>query len=416
MERLFDEPRHGHREPLAVRMRPATLEDFLGQEALLAPGSPLRRAIESGQPHSMILYGPPGSGKTTLARIVAAAGGAAFEELSAVEAGLADVRGVIERARHRDDGTVFFLDEIHRFNRPQQDALLRAVEEGLIVLIGASTENPRHEVSGALLSRLRVYSMDPLGAQDIGVLIDRAVASGEIGAVTVEPAAAELIATRSAGDARVALGALELAATGVERVELAGASAALETALVRYDASGDRHYETISAWIKATRGSDVDASLYYLASMLEGGEDPRFIARRMVIFASEDVGNADPQALPLALAAAQAVELVGLPECTYALAQATIYLALATKSNAAGVALAAARGEIAAHGATRPQPWLRPDGEGYDYPHQRPGHVSPQELMPSGLEDRAFYTPDEAEAKLASALAAVRAGRGRSAR
>jgi putative ATPase len=412
-ERLFDEPRQSQREPLAVRMRPRSLEEFVGQRALLAAGTPLRRAIESGQPHSMILYGPPGSGKTTLARIVAASSGAAFEEHSAVEAGRAEVRAVIERARHRTQGTVFFLDEIHRFNRPQQDALLRAVEEGLVVLIGASTENPRHEVSSALLSRLRVYAMEPLSATDIGELLQRAVARGELGDTTLDEDAAELIATRSAGDARVALGALELAATGAKRVERAGADAALETALVRYDAAGDRHYETISAWIKATRGSDVDASLYYLASMLEGGEDPRFIARRMVIFASEDVGNSDPQALALAVAAAQTVELVGLPECTFALAQAAIYLALAPKSNAAGSALAAARAEIAARGAAAPPPWLRPGSEEYDYPHDSPGHVSPQELMPAGLEHRRFYAPDAAEAKLAQALEAVRRARGR---
>jgi len=222
MERLFDEPGRGahHREPLAVRMRPQTLDEFVGQRALLAPGTPLRRAIESGQPHSMILHGPPGSGKTTLARIVAASAGAAFEEHSAVEAGLAEVRGVIERARHRDDGTVFFLDEIHRFNRPQQDALLRAVEEGLVVLIGATTENPRHEVSTALLSRLRVYAMEPLRAEDVGELLERALQRGELGDVTLDPDAAELIATRAGGDARVALGALELAATDAERIDL----------------------------------------------------------------------------------------------------------------------------------------------------------------------------------------------------
>jgi putative ATPase len=416
VERLFDEPgrRQRHREPLAVRMRPRTLEELVGQRALLAPGTPLRRAIESGQPHSMILHGPPGSGKTTLARIVAERAGAAFEEHSAVEAGLAEVRGVIERARHRDDGTVFFLDEIHRFNRPQQDALLRAVEEGLVVLIGATTESPRHDVSTALLSRLRVYAMEPLGAAEIRELLERALDRGELGDVTLDPDAAELIATRASGDARVALGALELAASGVQRIDREAAGAALATAQVRYDAAADRHYETISAWIKATRGSDADASLYYLATMLECGEDPRFIARRMVIFASEDIGNADPQALVLAVAAAETVELVGLPECAYALAQAAIYLALAAKSNAAGSALAAARAEIAARGALRPPPWLRPDaGEEYDYPHSHPGHVRAQELMPPGLERRRFYEPDEAEAKLAQALAAVRAARGR---
>ena len=417
MARLFEEPRSGGgaSEPLAARMRPTTLAEFVGQRTLLAEGSPLRRAIEAGRPHSMILYGPPGSGKTTLARLLASTSGAAFEEHSAVEAGLAEVRAVLERARHRGGDTVFFLDEIHRFSRPQQDALLRAVEEGLVVLIGATTESPRHEVSSALLSRLRVYEMEPLSAADVGELLERAVSRGELGATGLDADAAALIAQRSGGDARVALGALELAATASTRIDIAAASDALETALVRYDAAADRHYETISAWIKATRGSDVDASLYYLATMLEGGEDPRFIARRMVIFASEDIGNADPQALTLAVAAAQAVELVGLPECSYALAQAAIYLSLAAKSNAAGSALGAARSQIREHGAGRPPAWLRPSGDGYDYPHAHPGHVSPQELMPPGLEQASFYTPDEAEAKLAAALAAVRAARGRGA-
>jgi putative ATPase len=361
----------------------------------------------------MILYGPPGSGKTTLARIIAAASGAAFEELSAIEAGLPEVRAVLERARHRGGGTVFFLDEIHRFSRPQQDALLRAVEEGVVVLIGATTESPRHQVSGALLSRLRVYEVDALDAGDLRVLIERAQARGELGEVQVDPDAVELLARRAAGDARVALGALELAASGRQRVDIEAASSALETALVRYDATADRHYETISAWIKATRGSDPDASLYYLATMLEGGEDPRFIARRMVIFASEDVGNADPAALTLAAAAAQAVELVGLPECTYALAQAAIYLSLAPKSNAAGSALAAAREDIRQRGAARPPEPLRPNGSGYDYPHSRPGQISPQELLPPGLEGTRFYKPGAAEAKLEQALAEIRAARGR---
>jgi putative ATPase len=283
-----------------------------------------------------------------------------------------------------------------------------------VVLIGATTESPRHGVSSALLSRLRVYEVEPLSPADTAVLLERALERGELGGATLDPDAAELIAARSAGDARVALGALELAANGAQRIDRAAAAAALETALVRYDAAADRHYETISAWIKATRGSDVDASLYYLATMLEGGEDPRFIARRIVIFASEDVGNADPQALALAVAAAQAVELVGLPECSYALAQAAIYLSLAPKSNAAGSALGAARAEIQEHGAGRPPPWLRPGGEeDYDYPHARPGHVSPQELLPQSLEGARFYRPDEAEARLAQALASVRAARGR---
>jgi putative ATPase len=414
VERLFDEGpgESGRHEPLAVRMRPQSLDDVVGHQALLATGSPLRRAIETRQLHSMILYGPPGSGKTTLARIIARESGAAYEEHSAIEAGRAEVRAVIERARHRDGPTVFFLDEIHRFNRPQQDALLRAVEEGLVVLIGATTENPRHEVSSALLSRVRVYPLERLSTDEIRELLDRALARGELGSATLDGDAADLLARRSGGDARIALGALELAATAGERIDLAAVSAALTTALVRYDAAGDLHYETISAWIKSTRGSDPDASLYYLATMLEGGEDPRFIARRMMILASEDIGNADPSALGVAVAAAEVVERVGLPECSYALAQAAIYLSLAPKSNAAGTALGAARAQVREHGAQRAPVYLRPDGPGYEYPHELPGHLSPQELMPSGVQGIRFYRPGDAEPRLAASLEAVRTGRG----
>jgi putative ATPase len=414
MERLFEEDAGGpsRREPLAARMRPQALEEIVGQPALLAPGSPLRRAVEAGTLHSMILHGPPGSGKTTLARIIAHASGAAYEEHSAIEAGRAEVRAVIERARARAGATVFFLDEIHRFNRPQQDALLRAVEEGLVVLIGATTENPRHGISSALLSRVRLYPLQALGAAEITELLERAQARGELGDATIEPAALDLLARRSGGDARVALGALELAAAAGGQIDVAAAEAALESAVVRYDAAGDRHYETISAWIKATRGSDPDASLYYLATMLEGGEDAGFIARRMVILASEDIGNADPMALSVATAAAAAVEQVGLPEGTFALAQAAIYLSLAPKSNAAGSALGAARAHVREHGAQPPPAYLRQDGSpGYDYPHAHPGHLSAQELMPPGLEGTRFYLPDPAEAKLAEVLAEVRAAR-----
>ena len=288
--------------PLAARLRPTTLADFVGQEDLLGPDSALRRAIESGHPHSMILHGPPGSGKTTLARIVAANAGAAFEELSAVEVGRADVRAVIERARERrrgGRGTIFFLDEIHRFNKAQQDALLPAVEDGLLTLIGATTENPSFEVNGALLSRTRLYELNELTEEHVRTLLTRALQRGECGTARVSAEAIELLAARSGGDARTALGALELACettTAGEQVTAAQAEDALQRRIVHYDKGADNHYDTISAWIKATRGSDPDASLYYLAVMLEGGEDPRFIARRMVILASEDIGNADPQA------------------------------------------------------------------------------------------------------------------------
>jgi putative ATPase len=414
--------------PLAARVRPAGLAEFVGQSHLLGEGSALRTAIEQGHPHSMLLYGPPGSGKTTLARIVAERSSAAFEELSAVAAGRAEVRAVIERAAHRRASsgaqTVLFLDEIHRFNKAQQDALLPAVEEGLLTLIGATTENPAFEVNGALLSRLRVYALAALTVEEVAIVLRRAAAAA---GVAVDDRALEFLAMRSEGDARVALNALELAAStagelaeervGIERVE-----DALQRRALLYDKQGDRHYDYISAWIKATRGSDPDASLYYLAVMLEGGEDPRFIVRRMIILASEDIGNADPGALSLATAAAQAVEHVGLPEARYALAQAAIYLSLAPKSDAAGRALTRAERHVREQGAAPVPAWLgsgpRPGQErgGYENPHGDPGHVGSQELLPEGVVGERFYQPDEAEARLGERLAEIRRARGRQAR
>jgi putative ATPase len=428
----------GPQRPLAVRMRPTTLEGFVGQRHLLGEGSALRTAVEQGHPHSMVLYGPPGSGKTTLARMVAERSDAAFEELSAVQAGRAEVRAVIERASHRRSTgagqTVLFLDEIHRFNKAQQDALLPAVEENLITLIGATTENPAFEVNGALLSRLRVYALEALSAEDLALVLRRAAASGP----PVDEDALEFLAARSEGDARTALNALELAAATVAeyadhadhadhaegRVTLARVEDALQRRAVLYDKGGDRHYDYISAWIKATRGSDPDASLYYLAVMLEGGEDPRFIVRRMVILASEDIGNADPAALSLATAAAQAVERVGMPEARYALAQAAIYLSLAPKSDVAGRALGAAQRHVREHGAGAVPRWLRSgpladlrsagqERGGYENPHGNPGHVSEQELLPEGVAGQRFYAPDEAEQELAGALERIRRARGR---
>jgi putative ATPase len=418
--------------PLATRMRPTTLDELVGQERLLAAGSALRGAIEEGHPHSMILHGPPGSGKTTLARLVAHASDAALEEESAVAAGRAEVRAVIERARERlrsGRRTVFFLDEIHRFNKAQQDALLPAVEDGLITLIGATTENPYFEVNSALISRTHLYQLEALGPPQIRTLLERAVAEGHCGAAEdVDEAALDFLAQRSGGDARTALNALELAceAAGIRshppgphppgRLTLAHAEDALQRRALLYDRQADNHYDTISAWIKATRGSDPDASLYYLAVMLEGGEDPRFIVRRMVILASEDIGNADPQALSVATAAAAAVEHVGLPECQFALAQAAIYLSLAPKSDAVKRSVFAARDYIARHGAAAPPPHLRSstrsDG-GYDNPHRRPGHFSPQELLPDPAIGARFYAPDDAEGALRERLAEIRRGRGR---
>ncbi|HET8565924.1 MAG TPA: replication-associated recombination protein A [Solirubrobacterales bacterium] len=414
--------------PLAVRMRPRSLDEMIGQEHVLGPGSAMRMAIEGGRPHSAILYGPPGSGKTTLARIAAAGAKGAFEEESAVNAGKAEIRGVIERARERRRAsgrpTILFLDEIHRFNKAQQDALLPAVEDGTLTLIGATTENPYFEVNSALLSRAQIYELRPLEPAQVEALLRRALSDPERGIEdppTVTDEALAMLASRSGGDARVALSALERA---VERadgdVDVAAVEDAMQRKAIDYDRQGDRHYDFVSAWIKATRGSDVDASLYYLAVMLEGGEDPRFIARRMVILASEDVGNADPQALLVADAAARAVDRVGLPECALNLAQAAVYLALAPKSNASYKGLAAARAEVRANGAQTPPDYLRDAhypgaaklgrGEGYRYAHDEPGGVSDQPLLPEALRGRRFYEPTDRgfESELGQRLAALR--------
>jgi putative ATPase len=420
-ERLFETEQGAERRtsvpeseaPLAARMRPRDLGELVGQEHLLGEGSTLRKAVESGQLHSAILYGPPGSGKTTLARLAAVHSDAAFEEESAVNAGRAEIRAAVERAEERrrasDRPTIFFLDEIHRFNKAQQDALLPAVEEGLLTLIGATTENPYFEVNSALLSRAQIYELRALEPGDVEVLLRRAL-EDERGIPDPPPIADEalsMLAERSGGDARVALSALERAvetADGQE-IDIAAVEDALQRKALEYDREGDRHYDYSSALIKALRGSDPDAALYYLAVMLEGGEDPRFIVRRMVILASEDIGNADPQALVIATAAGQAVDRVGMPECALNLAQAAAYLALAPKSNAATTAIAGAMAEVREHGAKPPPDYLRDAhyygakklgrGVGYSYPHDEPGGVSDQQLMPEGLAGRRFYEPTD---------------------
>jgi putative ATPase len=408
MERLFeleDGPRGrtkvpGPDQPLAARMRPQSLGEFVGQDHLLERGSALRTAIEEGRPHSMILYGPPGTGKTTLARLLAVNARAAFEEASAVNAGRQEVRDVIERAEHRrttsGEPTIFFLDEIHRFNKAQQDTLLPAVEEGLVTLVGATTENPYFEVNSALLSRSQVYELRKLEDEQVLALLRRALVDqrGIADPPPVKDDALEFLAARSGGDARTALAALELACETVvdKPVTVRIAEDALQRRAVLYDKGGDRHYDLISAWIKSTRGSDPDASLLYLAAMIEGGEDPRFIARRMVVLASEDIGNADPRALEIAVAAAHAVEHVGMPECALNLSQAAIYLSLAPKSNASIKAIGRAREWVREHGTPIPPAYLQDAhypgaralgrGQGYDYPHNLEEGVSAQQLMP----------------------------------
>jgi putative ATPase len=393
--------------PLALRLRPRTLDEFVGQEQVLGEGSALRLAIAEDRVGSMILYGPPGTGKTTLARIVAVTTGAAFEELSAVSASVSDVRAALGRARDRLGGsgqrTILFLDEIHRFNKAQQDALLPAVEEGLLTLIGATTENPYFEVNSALLSRCQIYELEPLGEDELALIVRRGAEALE---TEVAPDVVELIARRSGGDARNALNILELAAqtAGAEgnTVAVAQVEDASRKRPLVYDKGGDAHYDFTSAFIKSMRGSDPDASVYYLAAMLEGGEDARFIARRMIVLASEDIGNADPRALLVAVAAAQAVEHVGLPEARLNLAQAAIYLARAPKSNASYVALTEAAADVREHGQVRPPDSLRDAhypgakklgrGAGYVYPHNDPRGFE-VDYLPEELRGRTYYRP-----------------------
>lgn len=416
--------------PLAVRMRPASLDEVVGQQHLLGPNSPLRRLVEGSGAASVILYGPPGTGKTTLASLISHATGRRFEALSALSAGVKEVRAVIDTARRaaaHGEQTVLFIDEVHRFSKTQQDALLAAVENRVVLLVAATTENPSFSVVAPLLSRSLILQLQPLAADDIRTVVRRAVTDprGLAGAVEVEDDAVESMVQLSAGDARRALTALEVAA---ETAEAAGGAVSMETveqsldrAAVRYDRDGDQHYDVVSAFIKSIRGSDVDAAMHYLARMLVAGEDPRFVARRLVILASEDIGMADPTALLTAVAAAQTVALIGMPEAQLTLAHATVHLATAPKSNAVTMALGAAVGDIRAGKAGLVPAHLR-DGhysgavrlghaQGYRYPHDDPDGVVPQQYPPDEVVGVDYYRPSRhgIEREIAGRLERLRA-------
>jgi putative ATPase len=407
--------------PLATRMRPRSLDEVVGQPALMASGAAFRRLVESGRPVSMLLWGPPGTGKTTLARLVATRAEAAFETLSATSAGVKDIREVLAAARNRlateERRTVLFLDEIHRFAKNQQDALLPGVEDGTLILIGATTENPFFEVNSPLMSRMTLFRLESLGPDQVSQLAQRALVDSERGLgdlqLKIEAEALEELGSRTGGDARQALNALEVAAllaSGDKRdeISLEDVAEALQRRIVRYDKVGDQHYDVISAFIKSVRGSDPDAALYWLFLMVEGGEDPEFIARRLIILAAEDIGLADPHALPLAMAAAQALAYVGLPEATYHLSEATIYLATAPKSNSVARAIAKARQLVNDGPSPSVPPHLRSaaypgaeklgHGSGYLYSHDFEGGVVEQQYFPDGVPPDVLYRPgDEGE-------------------
>ena len=446
-EGLFQPPPGA--QPLAARMRPRTLDEFVGQEHLVGERGPLKKGVDRGHLSSILLWGPPGTGKTSLARLLAQAVGAHFETLSAVMSGVVEVRGVIAAARERlamgGSKTVLFLDEIHRFNKAQQDALLPQVEDGTITLIGATTENPYFEVNSALLSRLRVWRLEPLTDEQVGLLVRRAIDDearglggvlGPTGGVAFPQDAFDHLVGLAAGDARQALNVLEGSVTladaeghrdadGRVAPTLADVENAAQQRVLAYDRAGDGHYDTVSAFIKSIRGNDPDAALYWLASMVAAGEDPRFIARRLIISASEDVGNADPRALQVAVSAAQALDWVGLPEAQYALAQATVFLAVSPKSNAAGQGYWAATADVLEQGSLPVPNHLRNAadrrmkshgiGVGYRFPHDFEGHDVDQQYLPDKLHEagRRYYVPTDQghERQIAERMAARAAAR-----
>ena len=403
------------RPPLAERMRPATLAEFVGQSPLLAPGRPLRDAIEKGAPGSMILWGPPGTGKTTLARLIANHAKHEFVPFSGVSEGVPRIREIMAQAQERrraGRGTILFVDEIHRLNKAQQDAFLPHVEKGTVTLVGATTENPSFEVNGALLSRTRVFVLEALSTGDLRLLLERALADRERGlgdlSLQVEPEALDRLASEADGDARRALTALEAAAEHVGRGGTLTPQAiedALQRRFARYDKAGEEHYNQISAYHKALRGSDPQGALYWLARMLDAGEDPLYVARRTIRFASEDVGLADPRALAIAIAARDAYQMLGTPEGELALAEAAVYLATCPKSNRVyegwGAALEAAKDTpalpVPLHVRNAPTGLMKElgYGKGYKYAHAAPEAYAPQEYLPDALRDRVFYTPSE---------------------